>query len=87
MHKNPLLAKKDVTLALMVLSGLFRLYKLAALHKLKKVSCKFTDELIALFINMRNREKKNFVYLITNQDPRTPSYLALSFSLSIHHVH
>jgi hypothetical protein len=29
---------------------------------------------------MWNREKK-FVYLITNQDPRTPSHLASSFSL------
>jgi hypothetical protein len=27
------------------------------------------DSITALFINMRNREKKKIVYLITNQDP------------------
>jgi hypothetical protein len=47
MPENQLLAKKHVTLVLMVLSGLFRLYELVqartSLYKLKKVLCKFTD--------------------------------------------
>jgi hypothetical protein len=48
MPENQLLAKNHVTLVLMVLSGLFRLYELVqartSLYKLKKVLCKFTDE-------------------------------------------
>jgi hypothetical protein len=49
MPENQLLAKKHVTLALMVLSGLFHLYELVRARtslytgKLKKVLCKFTD--------------------------------------------
>src|SRR5712691_4266990 len=47
MPENQLLAKKQVTLALMMLFGHFHLFKLAractSLDKPKKVLCRFTD--------------------------------------------
>src|SRR6266852_7692742 len=55
MPKNQLLAKKQVTLALMVLFGLFHLLKLAractSSDKPEKVLCRFTDAASSLLVH------------------------------------